>query len=223
MDAFTSNPRQKATEVPLYEHYRADLEFSVNEKEFDGVGTITLDVPTKIKIESQINLDRVTVETCGRSHVCSNTKPCIDAFDISGGFFGGTGKKMTYTYIPAEHEKECSIYVEAWDKDVLAAWGYLGFIPKENKLPAQVICNGETKNYTGHAVCQSKIGILQRVRFAVPVRDFEAEEQCGLEKLEDNLFQFRPTLGKCNATFYAGGHFFSMTLFAYKEVFIRGK
>jgi len=222
IDTLFGQARGQATRTPLYV-YRADLFLKVNNQAFDGVGVTELSDRVNIEVTSQINLDRVEIETCSRQDVCQNGKPCPATFKIDTDWFGKPGKKLYYAYLPTELEKgpSCPIYIRVFDKRALAAWGFLAFRNNED-LVGHMLCNGEKKDSVGHSVCQVKAGLIQTFKTDVPVEEFSADIECGLKKIDDKTFEIRPILGKCVAKFYSQTHWHELNLIAYDEVLIRG-
>lgn len=216
--------RQPATETPLYV-YRADLQITTDAVTFDGVGvTSARSVAMDINVVSQINLDRVEVETCAREDVCENGKPCNGNFTIDDGWFGTSGKSMTYHYLPSPDESvgSCPIYFRVYAKTDLAAWGFLAFRAPTETLPGHMVCNGVSWNFAGHSMCQTKAGLIQRITFDQPIDDFDADKNCGVTKIDPKTFELRPALGLCTVEFESQGKWHALDLIAYKSVLVGG-
>lgn len=216
--------RQPATRVPLYV-YRADLQITVDGVTFDGVGvTGARSTEVDIGVVSQINLDRVEVETCARQDVCENGKPCNGNFAIDDGWFGAAGKRLVYHYTPSVDEAQgsCPIYFRVYAKTDLASWGYLAFRSADETLPAHTVCNGAGITFSGHSMCQTKAGLIQRITFTTDVDDYDVDKTCGITKLDARNFQLRPALGLCTGKFISQGKWHGLDLIAYDSVLVGG-
>ncbi len=217
--------RQPATRVPLYV-YRADLLITVDGVLFDGVGVTSLGDRSTIDIDvsSQVQLDRVEVETDGRQDVCQVGKVCDEnKFNIDKSWWGNPGNHMVYHYTPSvvESDKKApsSIYFRVYSKHDLAAWGFLA-IRRGEDLPARFICNGDGINFKGHSVCQTKSGKIQRITFSTPVEEHEADPSCHMVVVDSQTFEMRPDVDLCAADFFANGHWHKMDLIGYAEVLV---
>lgn len=220
--------RQPATRVPLYV-YRADLQVTVDKTTFDGVGvTSARSSEMDIDIVSQINLDRVEVETCAREDVCESGKPCNANFALDDGWFGTQGKHLVYHYTPSTDEAAgaCPIYFRVYAKTDLASWGFLAFRTTTGAtpetLPAHMVCNGVPWKFSGHSMCQTKQGLLQRIVFDQPVDDFDLDKTCGAKQLDSKTFQLRPQLGLCTGEFLSQGKWHGLDLIGYDTVLVGG-
>lgn len=210
-----------STRTPIYV-YRADLILTIDGAWFDGVGVTILDGEKIITIDSQINLDRIEVETCARQEVCQNNKYCSSNFSVQNDWWGNPGRHATYTFTPSDVEKteSCPLHIKVYDKKVLAAWGFIAFRNGES-LPGHFTCNGEGVTYAGHSVCQTKAGLIQRLTFLSPIEDFDADKECNLKKLDEKTFEIRPSLGLCTAKFYSEKKWHGLDIIGYDEVITR--
>ena len=216
--------RQPATRVPLYV-YRADLQVTTDSVTFDGVGvTSARSAEMDIDVVSQINLDRVEVETCARQDVCENGKPCNGNFAIDDGWFGTSGKHLVYHYTPSTDEAagSCPIYFRVYAKTDLASWGFLAFRSADENLPAHMVCNGVVWQFSGHSMCQTKAGLIQRITFDQPIDDFDVDKGCGITQIDPKTFQLRPALGLCTGKFLSQGKWHGLDLIAYDQVLVGG-
>ena len=130
---------------------------------------------------------------------------------------------MTYKDTASDNETDgpCPLYIEAFNKGGLVAWGFVGFKTIE-ELPATLICNGKPKRTTGYSICQTKGGLEQSLLFDVKIEDFEAEASCGAKRINDKHFKFRPE-GVCRATFYGSKLWHSVSMFGYKRVLVQNE
>lgn len=224
-DTLFGTTREPATETPLYT-YRADLLITVDGKTFDGVGVTLAQDETYLQISSLINLDRVEIETCSRQDVCQNGKNCASSFySVETGWFGSPGKRMIYHYVPNAIEKQgkCPIYVKVFDKQALAAWGFVAFRNGvEENLSAHFACNGIGWTFAGHSMCQTKAGLIQEISFEQDIDDFDVDESCNVTKVDNRNFRLRPDRGLCTGMFHSKGKYHALELIAYKTVLVRG-
>jgi hypothetical protein len=220
-DVILGDARQPATRVPLYV-YRADLYLTFDGSSFDGIGVTTSKDETDIDVQSEVHLDRVEIETCGREAVCEHGKYCSPDFKIDDGWWGGAGNHMKYSYKPsvAESAGSCPLYIRVYDKKALAAWGFIAF-RKDEELPSRFINNGISWNFRGHIAAQSKVGKINQLMFNDPIEDFDYDKTCGLTRINLTSFELRPTLGQCTAIFVANGKKAALDLISYEEVLIR--
>lgn len=213
-DVITGTANETVTSGPLYK-FRAELLLTVDGKTFDGVGaTLIRPGDMEIDVTSKFGLDRIQFTTCSRQDVFRN---------VDQDWFGGVGKVMRYHFIPDKQELagQCPLYIEAFNKAGLAAWGFVAFRSDET-LPAHLGCNGESITYSGFSVCQTLAGLKQTISFDSAVKDFEIEPICGGSKLDDKNFALRPGSGICRATFY-DGRWHSMVMFGYDKVLVQGE
>lgn len=212
----------KYEDGPIYQ-YRADLTVGFDGQWFDGTG-VTISAVKDIAVSSIINIDRVEIQSCARLDVCEFGKKCNDTtFKIDSGWFGKPGNTMTYHYIPGETElgESCPIHIKVFDKEVLAAWAFIAFRNGE-ELPATFTCNGVNWKFAGHSVCQTKKGLIQKITFAEPPEDFDADKECNMVQLADKRsFEIRPALGLCTGKFYYKGKWHGMDVIGYNGVVIR--
>lgn len=205
---------QTQGEGPLYK-YKADLQITIGGSTFDGMAVTKLSGPIQFSLVSKARLDLLTISSCHR-HVTFEK--------IDKNWFGGVGKKFTYTYSPTSRELEglCPLYIQAFDRNGVTAWGYIAFRSKEN-LPTKTDCNGTTWSFSGFTVCQSKAGFIQVERFAEPIKYVEADPSCKLKQISETEFELRPELGFCHVTYSNGTEFHRSTFLGYDSAFVRGE
>jgi hypothetical protein len=224
IDTLFGTTREPATETPLYT-YRSDLVLGVNSKTFDGVAVTAAQDALYIDVTSVINLDRVEFESCARQDVCQNGKNCSSNFyRMDTGWFGKPGQHMIYYYQPNEVERKgsCPIYIRVFDKQALAAWGFLAFRAEDETLQAHFSCNGFMWKYAGHSVCQTKAGLIQQISFDEDIEESSVDESCHITRLNARAFELRPDRGLCTGKFYANGKWHGLDLIAYAQVLVRG-
>ncbi len=221
MDVLLGTTNQRATREPIYV-YKADLWMKVDGVWFEGVGVTLMRDPVVIDVRSQININRVEVETCARLRVCEFGKPCDQDFKIDPGWWGSPGRDMQYTYRPSQAEltESCPVFIRIYDKKVLAAWAYLAGRNGED-LPARMSCNGEDVKFSAHSVCNPKAGLINELFFSEPVEDFEADEQCHIKTKDKQKFEIRSDMGLCTGKFLSKGKWHGMDVIGFDEVLVR--
>jgi hypothetical protein len=208
---FGTDAVEKYPPGELYK-YRGELTITVDGKAFEGVA-VTKQGPVNIRIDSKFGLDRIQFTSCGRHDVKR---------DLESSWFSKT-KNFTYAYTPNEMESQglCPLYIEAFNKQALAAWGFVAF-RKDETLTARVGCNGVEWKFAGYSVCQTKAGLDQSVSFEQDIEDYEADPLCNMKKTSARTFTVRPGLGMCAATFYSKGLWHTMNLLGYERVLVQG-
>lgn len=203
---------QQTTDAPLYK-YRANIQITVDNVEFDGMGVTGLTGPKDIALVSQARLDLLKINTCHRDFTIEK---------VDKGWFGGSGKKYTYHYVPTEKEKSrvCSMYIQSFDKKGITDWGYLAFRTDET-LPAVMECNGRSQRYAGISICQTMAGLDQSLTFDRDV-EFEADANCSVKVETKRKYTIRGTKGFCLAEFSDGKEWHRMILLGYEKNLIRG-
>ena len=195
-------------------NWKADIALNVNGVQFDGMGSTQLPGPINIELVSKAKLDVLIISSCQRY---------VSYEKLDKGWFGGAGKKFTYTYSPSPTELagKCPLYFQAFDKDGLTAWGLLAF-KYDEKLPATVECNGQTYVSNGFTTCQSKNGFEQVMRFDKDVI-FEADSSCNAVAISKRQIKVVPSLGFCNITFTDGVNYHAAVFLGYQSAMIRGE
>lgn len=199
---------------PLYKN-RADIEITINGETFDGIATTDLKPEIKIEIESKARLYVLTIETCSRHLSYSR---------VDKTWYGGVGKKFKYTFKPnsVEADGNCPMFIKAIDLNGVSAWGMVQFKTNET-INAILSCNGQNQSVNGLSFCQTKHSLIQEITFLKPIERFIAGEFCTIEKKTDLIFEVRPKLGFCFATFLSGGEVHRLTILGYESVFVRGE
>ena len=74
-------------------------------------------------------------------------------------------------YIPTvEKQKDCPLYISAYNRSQKHAFGIFPIRDKRYKLWGTTECNGIVKKEYGASICQSKAGLLQKITFKEEVR-----------------------------------------------------
>lgn len=203
---------QVATKTPLYQ-YKPDIEIGIDKMVFDGMAVADLGAK-QIQIVSKARLDLLMISSCHRNFT-------IERLDAT--WFGGSKKKYVYSYIPTTIESEgfCPLYIQAFEKSGISAWGYIAFRTDE-KLPGKLYCNGVAQTFNGVSACASRAGFEQGIHFDKPVR-FEKSELCEVSQRSPGDFRLKAKDGFCYITFFDGKDFHRTILLGYSEALIRGE
>lgn len=194
--------------------YRGELLVTVSGQAFDGMAVTKLTGPITIHIESKFGLDRLQFTSCARQDVVR---------DIAGTWFGSS-KTYDYQYNPDQKELggQCLLYIEAFNKASLAAWGMVAFRSDES-FPAHVQCNGVNWTFSGYSICQTKAGLDQSISFDKPVVAFRADPLCNMKQIDSKNFDLRPAQGMCVATFHDGTNWHTLNVLGYERVLVQGE
>lgn len=225
---------QKITRTPIWV-YKPDLRIAVDGKVFDGIGVTAIADQTVVSIWSAVNIDRVEVSSCARHDVCQikgGVLACDQRtsdnpngrFDVDTGWFGKAGKSMQYYFRPDRKERDDScanLMIAIYDKNSLAAWGFLDFRNPAANFPAKFTCNATDWNFAGVSVCSAKAGTIQQINFGDPVDDYRTEDSCHLKKVSNTEFEFQPAIGWCRTSFMRNKLFHDVIINGYDEVLIR--
>lgn len=209
---------QVATRLPLYT-YKADIKIFVDGKVFDGMAVTDLSESKSIRLKSRARFDLLTITSPHREF----TKEKIDFDDVWFGLGGKSAREYTYEYSPLPIEKELfsPLYIQAFEKNGIAAWGYIAFRSTEN-LPAMTQCNGKRLFFPGISVCQTRSGFEQGIDFDRDVTLFTSNDKCKIEKKSARSFRLRGALGFCLATFQdQKGDKHRFVLLSYDEILVR--
>ncbi len=231
MNVITGNSSQKITRTPLWV-YKPDLLMQVGNEVFrSGTGAVNLPLsgPIDIKIWSQVDIDRVEISTCSRHDVCQKKGGDLacDAsrFDIHTDWFGNPGKYMVYHFTPDIKERSvmcANAIIAVYDKNALAAWGYMVFkVNTENTFTSKMTCNASDISFDGVSVCAVKSGTIQQIRFDEKIDTVRAEDVCNLKKQSEGVYDLKPQVGWCRASFGSGLKFHDVVIDGYDEVLIR--
>lgn len=209
---------QQATRLPLWT-YKADIAITVDDVNFDGMAVANIG-KKPIHLRSKAKLDLLLISSCHREF-------SQERVDYTTGWFGlggSSSKVFTYTYSPTPIESEgyCPIYIQAFDRTGIAAWGFVAFRTSEN-LVASLSCNGRDSKLRGISVCQSRQGFEQGISFLAPVR-FVSNDVCQIVAKSDREFRIRTKkMGFCEATFTDGKEKHRLVLLGYDEVLVRAE
>jgi hypothetical protein len=176
--------------LPTDKVFKKTLKMSVNG--VGGVGTMVVPPASKyeIDIEFDARAELVKLRTCHR-----------EVTEEKEGFW----KRKEHKFLlqptsPMETSGFCPIEIGVFDLDGANSWGLVEIA--NESLPAKVYCNGETKTYRGVSLCQSMVGLIQRVKFNSHVSYTGAVDCPKLDNRGDNVFEYVMGAEMCVYVFY---------------------
>lgn len=152
------------------------------------------------------DIDFVTVQTCHREIIIRNK-------DYKRG--------IAFQLSSIEADGYCPILIQTFTKDRLYSAAMLDL--DGSGLNATIDCNGAITNFKGVGVCQSRIGMIQQIEFAEPVKITDPQSGCdSLQKQSDSKFRWRTSKGKCVYLFkgLVSGAIHRLTTNGYEEFYV---
>jgi len=134
------------------------------------------------------------------------------------------GDDIAFKYEPIkgiEDEGLCPLEIGGFDTKGQHSWAYVDFAGDE-KLLAEIGCNGYVSQFRGVSVCQCRKGLLQRISFTEPVKAY-SPDRCP-EPISDDEKHYTVVVdpGKCVYLFKgASGNIHRMTTIGYDDVMLR--
>lgn len=234
VNVLSGTSAQKITRTPIWV-YKPDLRIAIDGAVFDGIGVTKIADQSVMTIWSAVKIDRVEVSTCTRHDVCQikgGVLACDQRtsgnpngrFQVDTDWFGKAGKEMYYFFRPSHKERDDScanLMIAIYDKNTLAAWGYLDFRNAAANFPAKFTCNATDWSFAGVSVCSAKAGTIQQITLTDPVDDYRTEPSCNIKKVSETVFEFQPAIGWCRASFMRNKLFHDVIINGYDEVLIR--
>ncbi len=209
-----------------------DLSGTVNGIPFDGIGVIPPAKSYKFRIESKQDVDLVTITSCHRDF---SRESVIDV----GWFKKNRGFEYVYTPAPGiEDTGQCLIRLGVYNKSVpnQNAFAILDIRTPTETLPARNICDGANGEAGGVSMCQSKVGLIQRLVFPVLVTSLSPDTApdsiadkpkiCVGTWLDASTWEYKLGTGECYMAFMESSkphRFHRHTAIGYTKVEIRGK
>lgn len=176
--------------------YQYDLSGKINGQSFSGVGVIPFAKLYDMRIESEDSVDLLTVTSCHRDFSAQAV--------IKQGWFNSK-KGYDYVFSPApglEDSGSCLVRIGVYSSSVggQSGWAVLDFENPDTTLPAENICNGSDVKVRGVSMCQSKAGLLQVLKFDVPVEVAvdKLEPRCaGQMSVDGSTWNYYMAQGEC--------------------------
>lgn len=201
-------------------YYRRDIKVTVNGVKFKGVGVPLPASKYEMEIESKGVINMLTITTCHREVQIEQDDP---------GWFE-KGNKVKYTYIPVsglEDGKSCLMEIGVFEqKKGRHGWALLDFRVGPESVQAELTCDGKKEKTAPVSICQSREGLLQRIKFDRKMKvlpDLE-KPQCTVMETSDSGFtyDFLAAPGEC--VYYFGDqnkNFHKLTVAGFQSILIR--
>ena len=202
--------------------YRKDLPFCVAGVQcHEGVAVLPRMSSYEIEIapKGDANIDLLLVTSCHREESFEKTS--------SGWFIFAKKNKFKYFYTPVpgiEDDGLCSLRVNTYEKALgRHSWSVIRFEHPKYRLPAQLTCNGSVSQVGGVSICQSKAGLVERIKFSEPVM-VVGDAECPPMKRVGDSYEFESKIGECGYTFRTSdGRIHDMLSVGYEGVLVRSE
>lgn len=188
---------------------RLDLKVAINGKTYLGWGVVPAASKYDVTVYPSASNNRIQWRTCDRENV-------IDKNDDSGGWlsdlFGSSSpSSYSFSFVPdpsLDQKHHCPLEIDVVNADKNAN-GFAVFEFKDKRpeytVGASLTCNGVAiPGLIGVGMCESAVGLMQRIVFDQPVQFGDPEPQCNTMKdIEGKhlVFEFAMPLDKCQFNF----------------------
>lgn len=216
---------QQMPEVRRDVFYKKDMLLKYNAAEYVGGAILPMAPSYELHFIAKGDLNLFDFTNCHRSETSE------DAWNV-------TTKKRTFifkrtkdvkkeikiTYLPTAMEKSgpCPVLIAALEEEKQRhSWFFLDFEDAAHKVPATLLCDGETVVANGVSWCQSHEGLYQKIMFPKKMR-ISPDPQCEIGQTEGFSFEFTIKKGLCVYAFMSeDGQLHRMTTFGYESSLIR--
>jgi hypothetical protein len=204
-------------EVSQNTFYRRDMKVSVDGVDYPGYGVLPVKDSYEFKVQTNHEMDRFKQITCHR-----------EIIEEKVGDKGFLSKATKYSFTlrrlnSVERSDPCPLELIASADSNDHTWAYFDFAAADEKLPAKIECDGWNATYNGVSVCQSAVGLMQKISFSEPVKtSFDAD--CPMPPAPDEkTFIFPINAGKCVYIFYGttSKQFHRLTTLGWQDVWLR--
>lgn len=202
--------------------YKLDMVMDINGKVFHGTAAPTRSDSYKIHIYAKGDLDLFTLETCHREEATESAWNVVD----KKGFFKRkvTNKReVIFTFKPNDLEKDmCSVMLGGYEMTKgRHSWAFIDFQDKARSIYGTSLCNGKIVGNPSVSVCQSKVGLVQKISFSEDVIG-ACDDGCGLTKQMGKEFFIDTAKGYCACLFKAkDGRTHRLTTIGYDKILMR--
>lgn len=193
-----------STSFSLEKLYRKDLVFSHNGTTHKGILVADNESSYHFRLLLPYKPRLVKVHSCHRELV-----------------FRNPGKYLDIDYRPETGIEDaidpCFLEFASFSEDATNQTALIDFHRGE-KLAATLTCNGEKRLNEGVSICQSRMGLLQRIEFQTPVRA-EALEGCTkLDQKKIQTFILPISPGLCLYYFFDGKDYHKLVTIGYDDI-----
>lgn len=194
--------------------YKMDLELSSG-KYGQGMLVLPDKLESKILISAPAKLDVLLFRSCSREMVIEKPSYRLDRSEYL----------ITYKRNEIEQQPACSVDIQVYNKNHVASYGFIDFEDVTATIPALILCGEKEELFNGVSVCQSRVGLLQKIKFNEEV---EIETYEGCDKIisidqtnKGKEFILEATKDYCIYVFKSGLKRHRLTVYGYEDVFIR--
>lgn len=204
--AFGGAPPQEA-DPKIY--YKRDISIYEGGTTFEGVAILADKDEYQIRFRSPGRMDLITVASCHREFHKEEV-----------------GTSFTYTYKPVkgiEDMPACPLQINGFERNRgRHTSGYIVFQRRGLSLDATMKCNGEETELKGVGVCQSREGLIQQIRFNVPVT-VRSRAKCEITPERDKKFEFKVNNRECQYLFKEkdGTRLLRLDTIGYEDILLR--
>ena len=174
----------------LNKNYYMDM-YMISDK-VSGIGMLVLPIQEtySLKLYTGEKVDAIYMRTCSREIIKEDPRRGI------------ARKEYVITYSPNEIEKlgACSATITAYNEKGYYGNGFLEFEDNNTTLPATNICENLTTRTKGVSVCQSRVSLLEKIKFDVEVMA-DPDKGCELDNTRGREFIYSIKAGFCNIEF----------------------
>jgi len=203
--------------------YKKDMAIRYNGSEYIG-GAI---LPTATKYELHFiakgELNLFDFSNCHRSETSEDTWLTEKKRTFIFKRTKEIKKEIKVTYTPTLIERPpCPVFVTALEEEKKRhSWAFIDFEDSSHKLPATLVCDGETRLVNGVSWCQSKAGLIQRIIFG-KIAKVSPDAQCDIGQKEGTVFDFNIKRGLCVYVFMtADKQLHRLTTYGFDSVLLR--
>lgn len=204
--------------------YKYDIKGTINGAPFDGVGVVPYSSAYDMKITSRVDVDLLTVTSCHRDF-------SVESAITLGWFQAKRGYDYKYNPAPGiEDVGSCLVRFGAYNESQgQNAWGVVDFETPDTTLPAENICNEQDMSTNGVSICQSRVGLIQRLKFSSPVKQAvkSLDPKCVFSAPSDGMtWEYMTPTGECVIAFGEVGPPYRIhrhTTVGYTDIQIRGQ
>jgi len=198
--------------------FKRDIKITEGGKTYYGVAVLPSKSRYVLDLEFSGGLDLFTLTDCHQQ--ISREKAG------AGGIFGSRNNEIRIEYVNNFAQGTyCPIMIGGYEAvKGRHSWGFIDVQTPGETLKAEVECNGSTQTYTGVSVCQSFEGLLQRIKFGVPVTVSKQSTCEPLDSGDGKRFDFPISAGRCVYAFMeASGERrkHRLTTLGYEQILIR--
>jgi len=192
--------------------YKRDMLLEINDKEYEGTAVVEDISDLDIKAFFKDDGDLLRIKTCHRSLDYEKV------WKTKAGIFvkKDSARIELKLNTPIENQDYCPIEITAFSHSGKHSWAFMDKKTPNETLSAMYRCNGESGVKDGVGICQSYVGLEQRIEFQVPVN---IRTSCPYFRIDEMAFMFKPKKGYCTYSFKSEvGTYHRMTAIGYEAI-----